>query len=279
MVGSIPDFIGIGAQRCGTSWMAMCFWEHPEIFMPGKELHFFDRQKNTDVSEYFAKFIQTDKTQGEFTPDYLSDREAIDLIAENCPSTKLIVVLRDPAERTMSSFKLYKERGKLEDHITCLDDVYKKGHPTFKKSLYGKQIEYLFSKVDPDNVLVVYYDDIRDKPQDLLKRVYEFIGVNRDFVPSSLRQNFNSSSLIVENAKINSVLTSVQNYLYKRRWGLKLLQLKKTDAFIAFKAKLIAKKKTNADETNKYKQFFEDDLDLLESLLKTRVPDSWRQLN
>ncbi|RYH02097.1 MAG: hypothetical protein EON57_10060, partial [Alphaproteobacteria bacterium] len=41
---SLPDFLCIGAQKAGTSWLSSVLREHPQIFMPPvNELHFFDR--------------------------------------------------------------------------------------------------------------------------------------------------------------------------------------------------------------------------------------------
>ncbi|MEL6539123.1 MAG: sulfotransferase [Bacteroidota bacterium] len=43
-----PDFICIGAQKAGTTWLHHQLNQHPEVWMPPvKELHFFDQQ---DVS-------------------------------------------------------------------------------------------------------------------------------------------------------------------------------------------------------------------------------------
>ncbi len=41
-------FIGIGAQKSGTSWLGKYLNSHPEVYIgPIKELHFFDRYKDT----------------------------------------------------------------------------------------------------------------------------------------------------------------------------------------------------------------------------------------
>lgn len=43
----LPDFLCIGAQKAGTSWLNNVLLEHPQIFMPPiNELHFFDRLGN-----------------------------------------------------------------------------------------------------------------------------------------------------------------------------------------------------------------------------------------
>ena len=43
---SLPtvDFLGIGAQRAGTTWLYRCLRQHPQLYLPGtKELHYFSR--------------------------------------------------------------------------------------------------------------------------------------------------------------------------------------------------------------------------------------------
>ena len=164
MEGSLPNFIGIGAQRSGTSWMASCFWEHKDIYMPGKELQFFNKSDKLDINEYIAKFDQPNKVQGEFTPDYLSNTQAIDRIAQHCPDAKLIVILREPVSRTISSFKLYRERGQI-NATTTLKQAFESNHSVYQKSLYGKQLEYLYSKIDKSRVKICFYDEVTKNPQ------------------------------------------------------------------------------------------------------------------
>ena len=40
-----PYFIGLGAQRSGTSWIYACLYEHPQLHMPFKEVNFFGRDE------------------------------------------------------------------------------------------------------------------------------------------------------------------------------------------------------------------------------------------
>lgn len=40
----MPDFLGIGGTRCGTTWLHDMLRRHPELWLPPiKELHYFDR--------------------------------------------------------------------------------------------------------------------------------------------------------------------------------------------------------------------------------------------
>jgi len=71
----LPNFLIIGAQKSGTTWLARILKQHPEIFVYGKEIHFFDRQQNFDkgIDWYKGHFEEIPHKQfvGEKTPDYL----------------------------------------------------------------------------------------------------------------------------------------------------------------------------------------------------------------
>jgi hypothetical protein len=269
-----PHFICIGAQRSGTSWMFSCFSEHPEIFMPQKEMHFFDRFPLSELDSYRAKFSQPEKVCGEITPDYLSSGEAVDKIAMSCPDAKIIVILRDPVERTSSSYMLYKEQGVTKDK--SLSDVFKNRSDPFTKSLYGEQLEYLFSKINAENIKVVFFERIKTEPEKLLKELFAFIGVNDSFIPKSARLNFNASSVGFGSTKVANVITKIQNYLVKRKWGYRLLKIKKTNWFKRFKTSLIEKNQQKSESNENYYGYFAEDIVKLESQIGQTVPESWK---
>ena len=53
-----PDFVGIGAQKAGTTWLARNLQAHPGIFMPRKEVHYFNRKikdRSNAVTRFFGK--------------------------------------------------------------------------------------------------------------------------------------------------------------------------------------------------------------------------------
>ena len=53
-----PDFIGIGAQKAGTTWLHRNLQAHPQLYMPRKEVHYFDRKirdRTNPVSRFFGK--------------------------------------------------------------------------------------------------------------------------------------------------------------------------------------------------------------------------------
>ena len=72
----LPQFLIIGAQKAGTTWMHEMLGEHPDVFMPTpKELHFFDQRQVYDQGlEWYAgnyADAPADAILGEATPNYL----------------------------------------------------------------------------------------------------------------------------------------------------------------------------------------------------------------
>lgn len=49
-----PDFIIVGAMKCGTTSLHKILSSHPEIFIPEREIHFFDID---DISQHPDFFI------------------------------------------------------------------------------------------------------------------------------------------------------------------------------------------------------------------------------
>jgi Sulfotransferase domain len=183
-----PDFVGVGVQRCGTTWWYEVIAAHPEVEGPAdeKELHFFDafwKEPFTDESsaEYAALFPRAEgRLCGEWTPRYLYDVWTPPLLARAAPEARLLVLLRDPVERFRSglAYELLLAPGSADAASRA-----------FARGLYHAQLQWLLRFVDRARVLVLQYERCRSAPESELRRTYEFLGV-RDpgFVPASLHR-------------------------------------------------------------------------------------------
>ncbi|MCR4285481.1 MAG: sulfotransferase, partial [Candidatus Kaiserbacteria bacterium] len=68
------NFIGLGAQKSGTSWAYTCLYEHPEVCIPVKEIHFFSRPRYAEGKEWYEahfKKCAEGKLRGEWSTSYL----------------------------------------------------------------------------------------------------------------------------------------------------------------------------------------------------------------
>ena len=123
------NFLGIGAPKCATTWLAACLSDHPQIFMPAKkEVSFFCAKKKW-TGDYFNyvelfKDAKSEQITGEYSVSYLGAGEiTASRIYEFNKNLKLIVVLRDPVRRSFSHYKWLKQIGSIDKRSDFLHQL------------------------------------------------------------------------------------------------------------------------------------------------------------
>ena len=111
---ALPTFVVIGAMRSGSTSLYKHLQAHPDVFMPRKEIHFFDDRWDRGLAWYRSRFEGYDgqPAVGEATPTYLADPVALDRMAEMIPDARLLAVLRDPVDRAYSHYWMEHARGR-----------------------------------------------------------------------------------------------------------------------------------------------------------------------
>lgn len=157
-----PNFIGIGVQKGGTSWLHKQFVAHPEIYVPTdrKEIHFFDIYFDRGV-EWYLKFFKgaTHKAIGEITPSYIYDEATAKRLHESFPDAKLLVMLRHPVERAYSHYRMTFQSGEGQKYKD-FDDFMARHPHTFERGLYAKQIKRWFDFFPKEQFLFLVSEDI-----------------------------------------------------------------------------------------------------------------------
>ena len=103
----LPNFIVIGTQKGGTTSLYEVLKKHPGIYLNDrKELHYFSTEYNNELKWYSDHFKEAKRNQkcGDITPFYLFHKESAKRIRDTTPNARLIVLLRDPVERTLSQY-------------------------------------------------------------------------------------------------------------------------------------------------------------------------------
>ena len=185
-----PDFIGVGAQKSGTTWWFEAVCAHPRVSrLPRapKELHYFDRfcrEPFTDESaaRYHRLFPRRRGMQnGEWTPGYMHDVWVPPLLARAAPDARLLVLLRDPVERYRSAIAGRDSR--LRDAQLARD--------AFARGFYHAQLTRLLEHFDREQLLVLQYERCRDGPEEELRRTFAFLGLDDPGAPAALRRRAN----------------------------------------------------------------------------------------
>ncbi len=174
-----PHYVGVGAQKAGTSWWNRLIEAHPDVVaIPGqpKELHFFDRAWETPFDEvavqrYWRHFpVPEGRHAGEWTPGYLIDFWTPELIARAAPDARILVLLRDPIERFRS--------GLTHQLATTRKPL---GHGdiqgAFQRGLYAPQLRRVLAAFPHGQVFVGQYEACRADTTVQLDRTYAFLGL------------------------------------------------------------------------------------------------------
>ena len=207
----LPNFVIIGASRCGTTSLHHYLGQHPDIYVTGrKSPNYFvagdpqpDRENATlkvmasqwisSLQDYQAQFhgAQGERAIGDVSPVYMQSVHAAkrirDTLGENI---KCIAILRNPADRAFAHF-LGRRRDGLEseqDFDTIVDREL--ASPLVDEIAFGSYIACgryhhflspFYSQFAASNIRLVLFERLQQNPADLLSELFTFLGVDPGF--------------------------------------------------------------------------------------------------
>ena len=188
-------FLGIGAQKAGTTWLYQHLKTHPAIGFPDrKELHFWNRTDERDLDWYCRQFQSTTLREGEITPAYAflpADRVAE--IKVRFPDLRLIYLIRNPIDRAWSSAEMARRRAEMEPDEASFawyrDHFRSRG--SLARGCYRQAIETWRGCFSTSALLIETFDGLVDHPRALLRRCAAHIGADPghfDTIPEAVLQ-------------------------------------------------------------------------------------------
>lgn len=173
------DFLYVGPQRTSSSWLHKYLEPHPELVFPKniKETTFLDRWYDKGWDWYWAHFDEPADGQlvGEIAPTCIDILEIIDRV-RHFDNLKVIIGVRDPVERTFSTFRHYRSRGYVKDDFF---ESLKKIPRIETSGQYAKYCPVWEQAFGRDNVLYLVYDDVVQDPQGAFDQVTDFLAIER----------------------------------------------------------------------------------------------------
>jgi hypothetical protein len=203
-----PNFFIIGAQRAGSTTIHNALKAHPEIFMSDiKEPQYFVAQMLLEKAQSNAvnrAEYEIYLTKGKYrTPEayfslfhisvgfkiigesshYIYRPETASIIYKECPNSKILISVRNPIDRFFSEYQLAKRTGnyfkRFEDYY--LENVNSVGGKNkLDKGFYANKIRHFIDVFGMENVKVIIFDDFKKHPQETLKAVLQWLGVNHN---------------------------------------------------------------------------------------------------
>jgi len=217
----LPDFVIIGAQRCGTTSLYHTLMRHPQIGAASrKEVHFFDTNHDRGALWYRAHFptvfdrwrgqrVRSRYRAGEASPYYLFHPLAPGRLKAMIPAAKLIVILRNPVDRAYSHYhhsvrkgyeslsfeqalEMEEERLKSENERIASDPQYVSvAHLRWSytsRGFYMDQLQAWLRHFPREQLLVLHLADLRRHPARTWSRLFEFLGIDAYEIGESERR-------------------------------------------------------------------------------------------
>lgn len=243
-----PSFIIVGVQRGGTSSLYNYLIQHPLICHPlKKEIHYFDLNYKKGSKWYLAnfnkKYTNSKMISGEATPYYMFHPLAIKRIKKDFPDIKIIIVLRNPMERTISHYKhevrLKREKRSIKDVVLNYkferdiitneekkiidgknyNSYYHQRISYLSRSIYFNQVQKIFNLFGKEKTFIIQSEELFNKPKETYDKVILYLNLPK-YTPDNFKV-FNASNL---NIKITDEIRSNLDSYFKQ-YNEKLEQL------------------------------------------------------
>ena len=224
-----PDFLCVGAQKAGTSWLYRQVEAHSDFWMPPmKELHYLDNlnrtrrfrpsrsrdardvrfldiMKNLSAQSYldlenYGRLFQHKGAllSGDVSPAYskLSD-EVIQRVINYFPNIKVIFIARDPVERAWSQLSMGVCLGMIspfdtKDAEEVIRNLLNPGVLLYSHP--SKIVARWKRHVRPENFRIYFFDDLKENPAELRRSILRFLGGDPDKPSGALKPNDNDDA-------------------------------------------------------------------------------------
>ncbi len=141
---------------------------------------------------------------GEASVCYLWSASAAQNIFARIPHGRIVMVLRDPVERAFSQHLHARSLGVVKvgfrEHLLAglqaAGGKFGAAHPFLELGLYSEQVARFRTVFPKENIRIFEYSAYRKQPQDALRNIFSFLGVDSAFVPDTSRRELEGHSTI-----------------------------------------------------------------------------------
>jgi hypothetical protein len=204
-----PNFLVVGAAKCGTTSLHYWLGQHPEIFVSTqKGLHHFaaewlaknangpgDRRHLKDMAitweQYLAHFREAAPHQavGDFSPSYFSWWPSREAIRARLGRPRIILSLRDPIHKAFSQYTHLIRDGRESlsfwDALQAEPERKARGYGALwlysESACYAEATERFLEYFGPADMRICLFEETIRDPQAALRGIFGFLGVDPDF--------------------------------------------------------------------------------------------------
>jgi hypothetical protein len=208
---ALPNFLVIGAAKAGTTSLYHYLGQHPDIyFSPIKEPGYYCDEEQLDgipairarrdYERLFAR-VTGERAIGEASPKYLNALAGVERIHTDLPGVRLVVSLRNPADRAYSSY-LGKCQNGLETRGP--EEALRPGHYCFDTSFYYPRLRRYLDRFDRRQIKVILFEELVARPQATVADIFQFLDVDPDVVVDTTEAH--NSAVIPRFAQFNRLV-------------------------------------------------------------------------
>lgn len=192
-----PNTFLIGVQKAGTTTLNDWISQHPQVYC-------YNSLKDIPLFVKFPQPQQLNKRLLLETPAYNSEPvifhsavnyifypSLLQQIAQKQPGAKLILIIRNPVARAISSYfyfrKMLRESHDIETALLYQpkkDFEITRDNNDFtyiEHGFYYQQVKTCLQYFSKEQLLLLDYDELKHDPNHLLKKVYGFLNIDADF--------------------------------------------------------------------------------------------------
>jgi hypothetical protein len=198
-----PDFIIIGAPKCGTSWLQRALAQHPDIVMVPDEIEYFSSHLDLPLDWYLAHFANAlaanpprsgaPRALGEKSARYCAiDLDRIRMLHRLVPDAKIILMTRDPVNRHWSHAKRFFSKRRFNHPKGGVAEVPREQLLSFFDTTrplgeFSSMIGRWTSVYLPRQLLIVSQEAALARPREAYDATLEHIGVSLDYDPAKIK--------------------------------------------------------------------------------------------
>lgn len=213
---TLPNFLCIGAPKCGSTWLQKLLETHPQVYIPTElnEIHFFDRNFGSGVDWYanfFSERKDTHVAVGEVTPHYLY--AAPERVKTVRSVEKLILIYRDPVDRIISH---YKFRMRMDAYQGSFPQFLNDYPEALTWSQYGVHLNRFLEHYRRDQFLFLRFEDATKQLDKTKHEVAEFLGIDAALFPVEAGTQVVNEGFLPKRRRLYSMAVTAGKWLADR---------------------------------------------------------------
>lgn len=196
---TLPNFLICGARKSGTTSIWASLKTHSKVYMPNlKEPSFFTSSNIQGSSfhkgiEWYKTLFQevtTETAIGEASTSYLHDIDSPKLIFNTLNNPKLIVILRNPIDRSYSDYWEYVKNGTIN---TSFDHFFKSKnkhyHTIINAGKYATQLKRYYDLFNKKSILVLKFEELSKSPSSIYNKIFSHLNIKAEELPINQKHN------------------------------------------------------------------------------------------